>query len=252
MYVKVFAQILDSSIADDHLTRWVFEDLLKLADQDGVVDMTLGAISRRTNVPVDIVTKGVEKLMEPDPTSRSLDEQGRRIVPIDPNRPWGWQIVNYLHYRNIRDGEERKAYFRERKRVQRSQSKNVLDNLGQSLNVTQAEAISIKQKHKHKAGGAHAARPSPRPSMRTAPDNGLDDELKSAAIMVLAKLELSADRNSIDLVAQQIKYGAAKSGSIEHSASLILDSCKIAAICHEEVTPFWIADGKFRKYAKSA
>lgn len=250
MYVKVFAQILDSSIADDHLTRWVFEDLLKLADKDGVVDMTLSAISRRTNVPLEIVTKGVEKLMEPDPTSRSLDEQGSRIVHIDPNRPWGWTIVNYLHYRNIRDGDDRKAYFRERKREQRSRSKNVLDNQGQSLNVTQAEAISIKQNHK--AGGARAARSSPRPSTRTATDNDHDDGLKSAAIRVLAKLELSADRNSIDLVAQQIKFGAAKNGSIEHAASLILESCKTAAICHEEVTPFWIADGKFRKYQKSA
>lgn len=150
MFVKMFAQILDSSIADDHLVRWVFEDLLKLADRDGVVDMTLCAIARRTNVPIETVTRGITHLLQPDPTSRSLEEEGRRIVPIDSKRPWGWRIVNYRHYRDIRDNEDRKAYFREQKREQRSKAKKlqesarksetVSDCPGQSVSVTQAEA----------------------------------------------------------------------------------------------------------------
>jgi hypothetical protein len=147
VFVKVFTQILDSSIADCYLTRFVFEDFLKLADKEGLVDMTASAIARRTNVPLEIVTRSIEKLSEPDPLSRSLDEDGRRIVPIDPQRPWGWRIVNYVHYRNIRDDEARKEYFRERKREQRGQfrnvqdmSKTVKDICGQSTNVTHADA----------------------------------------------------------------------------------------------------------------
>src|SRR5580658_9178548 len=111
MFVKIFAQILDSSIAEDYLVRLVFEDLLKLADRDGLIDMTPGAISRRTSVPLEIVTRGIEKLSLPDPESRSPDEEGRRIVPIDTHRSWGWRVVNYLHYRNIRDEEARRTYF---------------------------------------------------------------------------------------------------------------------------------------------
>jgi hypothetical protein len=143
MFVKIFAQILDSSIAEDWIVRHVFEDFLKLADREGFVDMTPEAISRRTNVPLDIITRGIEKLSMPDPNSRSLEEEGRRVVLIDPQRPWGWRIVNYSHYRNIRDGEDRKAYFRERKAEQRARSKTVQDKSGQSenvTNVTQAEA----------------------------------------------------------------------------------------------------------------
>jgi hypothetical protein len=41
-------------------------------------------------------------------------------VPIDSHRSWGWQIVNYEHYRNLRDEEARRAYFRDAKREQRS------------------------------------------------------------------------------------------------------------------------------------
>jgi hypothetical protein len=41
MFAKIFTQIFDSSIAEDYQTRHVFEDLLKLCDINGVVDITL-------------------------------------------------------------------------------------------------------------------------------------------------------------------------------------------------------------------
>ena len=154
MYVKIFAQIYDSSIAEDYLVRLVFEDFLILADRHGHVDMTPAAIARRTNVPIDIVNQGIDRLSSPDPESRSPEEEGRRIVLLDPHRSWGWRIVNYEQYRNIRDDEARKEYFREHKRKQREHSKNVLDGQGQSNGVhisptisTEAEAGSIKSKN---------------------------------------------------------------------------------------------------------
>ena len=151
MFVKVFTSILDSTLAEDYLTRHVFEDLLKLADRDGNVDMTAAAIARRTAVPIEIVTRAIEKLSQPDPESRSTDEDGRRLLPLDAHRSWGWQIVNYLNYRSIRDEDDRRAYFRERKRIQRSRpsqkstdvqdmSNDVQDICGQSNNVTYADA----------------------------------------------------------------------------------------------------------------
>lgn len=94
-------------------------DLLVLADSDGVVDMTLEAISRRTNVPIAEVSKYINELQQPDPTSRSKMEEGKRLVSIDSQRGWGWQIVNYAHYRSIKDEEARRSYFRDAKRKQR-------------------------------------------------------------------------------------------------------------------------------------
>jgi len=127
MFAKVFSQIFDSSIAEDYNCRRMFMDLLVLADSDGVVDMTQEAISRRTNVPIEEVTKYIEQLCEADPLSRSKVEQGRRIVMIDPNRTWGWQVVNYHHYRKIRDEEARRSYFRSAKRKQRKAERSVKD-----------------------------------------------------------------------------------------------------------------------------
>lgn len=130
MFAKVFGQIFDSSIAGDYNCRRMFMDLLVLADSDGVVDMTHDAIARRTNVPLEEVEKYIEQLQQPDPLSRSKLEQGKRIIPIDSERGWGWQIVNYHHYRKIRDEEARRSYFRDAKRKQRrkGEKKSVKDN----------------------------------------------------------------------------------------------------------------------------
>ena len=105
MYAKVFSQIFDSSIAENYRVRHVFEDLLKLCDRKGVVDMTIEAVARRTNVPIEEVRAGIDELMRPDAKSRSRDNDGRRLVPIDPERGWGWVIVSYERYRSIQDSE---------------------------------------------------------------------------------------------------------------------------------------------------
>ena len=151
MYVKIFAQIYDSSIAEDYLVRLVFEDFLILADKDGHVDMTAAAIARRTNVPLEVVNRAIEKLSSPDPESRSPNEDGRRIVLLDPHRSWGWRIVNYPQYRNIRDDESRKEYFRDRKREQRAKSKGVLDSQGQLKTFQECPAMSPRQKQEAEA-----------------------------------------------------------------------------------------------------
>jgi hypothetical protein len=123
MFAKIYTQIFDSSIADDYRVRHVFEDLLKLADMTGAVDMTVEAIARRTNVPFEEVQRGIERLCEPDPNSRSRAQEGRRLVSLDSNRTYGWLIVNYTHYRNLRDEEARRSYFRDAMRKYRQKHK---------------------------------------------------------------------------------------------------------------------------------
>lgn len=115
-----------------------FQQLLILCDHHGVVDIHPEVISRRTLIPLDIIEKGIEELSKPDPESRRSDEDGRRIVPIDPDRTWGWKIVNYSHYRSIRDTDERREYQRNymrqkraktRKSVEESDTSSILENI---------------------------------------------------------------------------------------------------------------------------
>ena len=115
MYGKLFTQMFDGTLA----TRgpWqalvTFQQFIILADKSGVVDMTPEAISRRTTIPIEIIVEGIMHLEAPDPESRSPAEEGRRIAPLSPDRTWGWQIVNYQHYRNLRSTEERRQYHQQ-------------------------------------------------------------------------------------------------------------------------------------------
>lgn len=140
MYGKIFASMYDGTLA----TRgpWqalvTFQQMIVLAEPDGTVDMTPEALSRRTTIPIDIINIGLAALEQPDNQSRSDEQDGRRIVRLDPERPWGWRIVNHGHYRSIRTAEERREYMRQYQRKRRR--KHVNHSLTDVNNVTHTEA----------------------------------------------------------------------------------------------------------------
>ena len=125
MYGKIFSQIYDGSLYGQWEALITFQQLIVLADINGEVDMTPEALSARTSIPLDIILRGIKSLEACDPRSRTPDEDGRRIVLVSDNRDWGWQITNYAHYRSIRTAEERREYFKEHKRKQRSKKLTV-------------------------------------------------------------------------------------------------------------------------------
>lgn len=105
MYVKIFSQILDSSLADDRRLRHFFMDLLLLSDPDGNVIMTPNAIATRIRADVKEVEWGLVELQKPDPGSLSKEHDGRRLVPLD-GHGYGWRIVNYHIYRDYKTAKE--------------------------------------------------------------------------------------------------------------------------------------------------
>lgn len=132
MFAKIFTQIFDSTIAENWKHRHVFMDLLVLADIDGVVNMTVEAIARRTNLPLDMVRESIESLSSPDPSSQNREHEGRRLVPIEDGRDWGWRIVSYQHYRKIRDEEQRRQYHRDYYAVKKAKKLKPTDSQGSS------------------------------------------------------------------------------------------------------------------------
>ena len=150
MYAKVFAQILDSSIADDYQLRHFFTDMLVLADINGVVDMTPTAIAARTRIPVEKVTVFLAQLEAPDAESRSPESEGRRIVRLDKHRTWGWIIVNYDKFRKTASDEQRREKTADRVRKFKSRKRLTLGNaevtLGNAGNAKQRKKQRKKQK----------------------------------------------------------------------------------------------------------
>jgi hypothetical protein len=121
MYGKIFRQMYRGTLAT--VGPWealvTFQQLIVLADQEGVVDMTIEAIVRETTIPMEIIRKGVDALEQPDPESRNPAEEGRRLVRLRDNSTWGWQIVNYNYYRKLKREEDRRDYHRQYYREKR-------------------------------------------------------------------------------------------------------------------------------------
>jgi hypothetical protein len=151
MFAKVFYQIFESSISEDYMVRHVFIDLLVLSDSDGVIDKTASAISRITNVPIEIVERAISQLCEPDPNSRTPDHEGRRLMTIDEHRKWGWKIVNYHKYRSIRDEEARRLSNRSYKRDQRARQRQLRENGVLDSQQRSARAIQCQPMQKREA-----------------------------------------------------------------------------------------------------
>jgi len=135
MYGKIFTSIYDGTLAEDWRALITFQQLIVLCDADGIIDMTPASIARRTGIPIEHIEAGLEILTAPDPHSRSENEQGKRIIPIDDERSWGWQIVNHKHYRDLRTSDDRREYMRNYMRNKRSKQK--LTNANESQQLTQ-------------------------------------------------------------------------------------------------------------------
>lgn len=138
MYGKIFESMYDGSLHEDYKSLIVFQQMIVLADEDGIIDLTPKSMSARTGIPLEYFEYAIPKLESPDDESRTPVESGRRIIRLDEHRTWGWQIVNYMWYRNIATREDKKKADRERikkKRTAIKANKNTV--VAQSRKVSQ-------------------------------------------------------------------------------------------------------------------
>lgn len=122
MYAKLFSRIAQSSLMEQDVSvRYCFMMLLAIADPVGDVIGTDVAIARTVNLPLDDFKRCIAALMQPDPDSNSQVHDGRRIIASTNGR--GYQLVNYVTYREIKTIEEKRTYMREYMRARRGSLK---------------------------------------------------------------------------------------------------------------------------------
>jgi hypothetical protein len=101
--------------------------VLSLADWRGIVDVTPEYIAGVTGLEFTEVVACMDRFCQPDPRSRSQEHGGARLMLLDPNRSWGWQVVNHGKYREkAREmnrtesgaAAEKQRRYRERQREQ--------------------------------------------------------------------------------------------------------------------------------------
>lgn len=115
-FTKLDERILQSSImAESSITFKVFITLLAACKPNGIAYVSAVYLSSICHLPLSRVQASLDRLEGPDPHSRSLEEEGRRIRRVDG----GYEIINYATYRDasLKDAEaERKRLYRQRKR----------------------------------------------------------------------------------------------------------------------------------------
>ena len=148
-YTKLFNSILASTVwREPTATRIVWITLLAMADKDGIAEASIPGLSDFARISIPETREALERLMAPDPDSRSKEFDGRRIEAVDG----GWQILNHAKYRAKMGADERREYnrlkqakYRERYRLSMTVNENVpcVDNTEAKAD-TDTKAIKIK------------------------------------------------------------------------------------------------------------
>ena len=120
MYGKIFESIYEGSLYGQFEAIVTFQAMIVLADEEGVIDISPQALSGKTSIPIAVINKGLKVLQQSDPLSRSPDHNGKRIMLINEEREFGWQIVNYMYYRNLASRSEKRGADRNRLQIKRN------------------------------------------------------------------------------------------------------------------------------------
>lgn len=105
-YTKLFSSILASSIwSEDDQTRIVWITLLAMADKHGEVHASVPGLARLAGVPIAATETALQRFLSPDPYSRTPDNEGRRLLPMEG----GWRIANHAKYRLMASREDEKT-----------------------------------------------------------------------------------------------------------------------------------------------
>ena len=169
MYGKLFASLYQGTLrgcADEIL---VFTNLIAHADPTGLVDKHWRAISEECGIDVDRVKAAIARLEAPDPESRSPEENGRRLMPIDEHRAWGWRIVNHAKYRAIRDEEDRRRQNREAQERWRNRHKQSKPRKPKSAE-SESESESDAEASRHDNSTSKRVRSAEQRGMRLSDD----------------------------------------------------------------------------------
>ena len=121
-YTKLFSSIITSTIwMEDDKTRILWITLLAMSDQHGEVYSSVPGLARVSGMTVAQAVQSLDKLLAPDPYSRTPDYEGRRIAPIDG----GWEILNHGKYRLLASREDSKTATAARVRRHRERNAGV-------------------------------------------------------------------------------------------------------------------------------
>jgi len=142
-YTKLYSSITTSSIwRENKEVKILWITMLAMADKFGDVSASLPGLAAIANLTILECQTALEKLIAPDPFSRSQEYEGRRIEAVEG----GWHILNYNKYRERRDPDKR----REQNRQAQQRFRNKQRKPKVSQDNTESATVSPKSAHQDK------------------------------------------------------------------------------------------------------
>lgn len=154
MYAKVFSSLFQGSMRGQSDLILAFVNILTHANADGIADIHWRVISEETGMGEKRTRAAIKALESPDPESRTPDEEGRRIILLDPHRDWGWRIVNHLVYRDIAKGmHQRKLAAERQKKYRASQAVTDVTHNVRDVPLPPVVAVAVESESEVKGEG---------------------------------------------------------------------------------------------------
>lgn len=117
--------------------------MLAMSDKNGEVAATVPGLARMANVTLEECDAALNALMAPDTHSRTPDEDGRRIEPIDG----GWALINHSKYRAMASRDEQKTAAALRQQRYRQRNARNGSGVTRDENVTPSNATVTQTLH---------------------------------------------------------------------------------------------------------
>jgi hypothetical protein len=150
-FAKLVPEIIESSIwNEDSDTRVVWITMIAKRDENGYVRGDARTIARMANVSLDAAEKALHLFQQPDPSSHTPDNEGRRIEPMSG----GWLVLNHELYRS--EEHVRREKNRERVRKHRNTKAPTSGNVTVTLHsITEAlPSASVSASVSDSGGGS--------------------------------------------------------------------------------------------------
>jgi hypothetical protein len=154
-FTKLDEGILQSSIMmEDPATFKIWIGLLASCGPDGIAKVSSVFLSSVCHLSLGITDKALEILEKPDPRSRGLAEEGRRIKRVDG----GYFVINYGKYRAFTYSMKNDAVRQRRHRkavksvTERDISVTECDSHGHSASASSSLSSKNKDQEKNKGG----------------------------------------------------------------------------------------------------
>lgn len=116
-YNVTFDSVFEGTLCGQWPDTGVWLCLLAMRDHRGYIDKTPEFIAAVTGIPLQILEQCIARFLAPDTRSRTKGEEGRRLRLIDPDKPWGWAVINHTAY-----GEKARLIAKNRREVDTGQN----------------------------------------------------------------------------------------------------------------------------------